>query len=297
MRSLRALVPLLVLAAACSSSAGTGFGGSDAGDDPKPDTELVLRFSYEGGFVPAEFRLTNIPVVSVYADGRVIVQGAQIEIYPPPAMTGLFQRTLSEQGLSELRRAAVEAGLDGPDRRYDYPLVADAADSVFIYVDEAGERHEMRAYALDISEGDQSLPGEPDERTPEALSAEDREARRKLAEFQAKITDLGSWLGDEVGPETSYEPHALRLFVKDYQGDPQVPQQPRDWPLDTPLASFGETFGTFGYRCGTVEGEAKAKLEAELRNANTLTPWVDGDAQFNLVVRPLLPDESGCPQD
>jgi hypothetical protein len=285
MRPLRALVPLILVATACSSSTGNDFGGSDPGKD---DAKLVLRISYEGGFVPPEFTLKNLPFLNVYADGRVIVEGAQIEIYPQPATVGLFQRTLSERGLSELRKAAVEAGLTGPDRRYDYPLVADASDTVFVYVDEDGERHEIRVYAMGMGEGLKE-PGSD-------IPAEDQQARERLAEFQSKVTDLDNWLGDEVGPETGYEPHALRVFAKAYEGDPELPQESVEWPLDTSLATFGEAYGTFGYRCGTVDGDAKSKLQAELRNANTLTPWTDAGAEFTLVVRPLLPDESGCPE-
>lgn len=284
----RAFLPLLLATAACSSNASTTFGGSP------PDaasTQLVVKIGYEGGFVPVEYNLTSLPLVSVYADGTVLVQGPQIEIYPPPAMIPLNARTVTPAGLDKIRRAAEDAGLTGPNRRYDYPLVADASDSVFTYLEADGTRHEIRAYALDIT-GEAGGPGTN-------LSAEDTKARRALAEFQTKMTDLASWLGSDVSQERSYDPRALRVFVREYQAvdDPAVrDQQPREWPLpDQPLTSFGTATSVEGYRCGTLQDQAAATLQAELRQANTLTPWTSAGGTFSLSVRPLLPDESGCP--
>ncbi|HVA85136.1 MAG TPA: hypothetical protein VNF73_02335 [Candidatus Saccharimonadales bacterium] len=42
-------------------------------------------------------------------------------------------------------------------------------------------------------------------------------------------------------------------------------------------------------------GADLATVEPLLQRASTLTPWTSGGHRWSIVVRPLLPDESGCP--
>ncbi len=84
------------------------------------------------------------------------------------------------------------------------------------------------------------------------------------------------------------------MFTGPYRGDPQVPQRPVRWPLATPLDRLVSTTTAGGLRCGVVTGDDLRALLPKLETANTLTPWVDGGGRSSLLVRPLLPDETGC---
>ena len=78
-----ALTVLLTLAACAETPVDPGAGGIDhstAADD------VLVRLSYEGGFVPVEWTYTNFAFYSLLGDGTLIVPGAQIEIYPGPAL-------------------------------------------------------------------------------------------------------------------------------------------------------------------------------------------------------------------
>ena len=52
----------------------------------------MFRATWEGGFVTPESLLARLPIVVVYADGRVITQGPQIDIYPGPLMPNLQEQ-------------------------------------------------------------------------------------------------------------------------------------------------------------------------------------------------------------
>ena len=78
------------LASACANAPtddGTGDGGGISYHTGA--TQVVLRIEQGGGFVPIEWNLTNMPMVSLFGDGLVVMPGAQIEIYPGPALPAL----------------------------------------------------------------------------------------------------------------------------------------------------------------------------------------------------------------
>jgi hypothetical protein len=47
-------------------------------------------------------------------------------------------------------------------------------------------------------------------------------------------------------------------------------------------------------RCGTVEGADAATLTPLFEKANSETHWSSGGKTYHLMVRSLLPGESGC---
>jgi len=49
-------------------------------------------------------------------------------------------------------------------------------------------------------------------------------------------------------------------------------------------------------RCAVLTGADADALRGPLSNANTLTHWRSGGKTFVVQPRPLLPDETGCPQ-
>jgi hypothetical protein len=305
MTSMRRPILLLALISLGLSSCGGLLDGDDPGpggdptdppgiDHPSGPDQLVLRIDSGGGFVPPEFLLTDLPDLSLLGDGRLVVLGPQIEIYPGPALPNLQVRQLTEDGMQALLEAAREAGLFGPDAHYDNACVTDLPTTTFTLVAE-GETHVISAYALGV--GDQE-----EDNLDCVPSRADAAARRKLAEFQELAFGLDAWMPEgSVGPEQEFAFDELRLFVEPATfnsiGDQGIEPTVVDWPLDTPLADFGEPTpdAPAGERCGTVSGADLDVLMSDLREANQLTLWESDGQTYRLFLRPLLPDESGCP--
>ncbi len=287
------VISLAILAGACAnapSGGGPGDGGSggDTGiNSPTGSGQLVLRIERGGGFVPVEYHLTNLPMVSLYGDGLLVTPGAQIQIYPGPALPALSQQRLSPEAIQLLLQAAIDAGLD---KGRDYTdlgsmMVADAPTTTFtLTVD--GQTHTTQVYALDFDLGPQ----------PDGMSEEEFQARKDLLAFQTKASDL-TWLPDgSVTDQGTYRVTALRIFSSPYQPDESLPQAPIEWPLMPGLELFGGSFENApgGMRCGTVAADAAVSLLPLAEQANQLTPWTSDGARYGLLFRPLLPDESGC---
>ncbi|MCS7246521.1 MAG: hypothetical protein NZ696_02840 [Thermomicrobium sp.] len=260
---------------------------------PSGPNDLVLRIETTGGLIPPSVLPTELPELSVYGDGTVIQLGPQITLYPPPALPNLLVSRITEDGLQRLLREAAAAGLLAGDA--DYPLqgVYDAP-TTFFTVNAGGRVSRVSVYALGIEH-----PDDP------RLSPEHRLARRRLAEFAQKATDLLSWLPPETIRERENPFVITRLQVvvlpaespEAPQPEPDVQVAVRPWPLPTPLAEFGAAAPWVGptARCAVVSSrkELPPLLDA-LRTASTLTRWRSDGTHYVLLVRPLLPDEEGC---
>jgi hypothetical protein len=294
------LLPVLLLAACgrlnddgdTGSSGSTGATGSsgDTGssggiDHPTAADELVLRVQTGGGFVPVEYNLRSVPGFSLFGDGTLIVEGPMIEIYPPPALPNLQASRLTEEAVQVILEEAERAGLLGPDATYDYPCIADAPTTTFTIVVD-GATHTISAYALGFDEGSGSG----------TCDGVDSEARAALSEFWAMLGDLSSWLpAGSMSTEQEYVPTEMRVYVRPYLGDAELVQEPIDWPLDTPLSSFGEPDANLtDTRCAVVSGADLEELLPLAQTANQLTPWMSDGTEHALVFRPLLPDEHTC---
>jgi hypothetical protein len=283
------MLVLGLLTAACANDRATGEatdGGSGEIAYPTGANQVILRISQGGGFTPINFNLTNIPMVSLFGDGLFVTPGAQIEIYPGPALPAIAQERLSVAAIESLLQAALDAGLD-TDRDYtDLGRVgiADASTTTFILTVE-GKTHITNVYALG------ELGAKPD-----GMSQDEYRARQQLLSFQAKASDL-SWLPEgSTSDAGSFQPAVVRVFVSDYQPDQSLTEPPIGWPLTPGLASFGEPIsgGLQGMRCGAVDGADAQTLLTLAEEANQLTPWTSDGARYATLFRPLLPDESGC---
>lgn len=288
MRSTAMIVAGALLLAACgrlTGGGGTGTTGPTGGpgiEHPTGADELVLRVEQRDGFVPFEYTLTQVPSWSLYGDGRVIVVGPQIEIYPGPALPNLLVFRLTEEGVQVVLAAARDAGLMDRDASYPNPCITDVPATVFTTT-AGGRTTVVSADALEMG--------------PSACPGVDDEARAKLETFWSKLTDLASWLPQgSVGAEEPYIATEIRIYVRPYRGEPDLAQEPIAWPLDTPLADFGEPFEGAGenMRCGVVSGAELETLLPLLERANQLTPWESAGERYGLLLRPLLPDEHGC---
>jgi hypothetical protein len=277
-----AMLTLGLAAAGCANASDTG---DDGVDHPVGADQLILRVSMEGGFVPIEYTLTALPGFSLLGDGTVVTLGPQIEIYPGPALPALVATPVSEEGVQQIIRYAVDAGLL-EDRSYEdmgSVGIADASTTVFT-LNAAGVTHTTRVYAL----------SELAQRPPR-MSDEEFEARRVLQDFQVRLGTLRTWLPEgSVGDDGAYAPAAMRVFVGEYRPDPGLTQSPIDWPLTPGLGGFGTPAPPSDLRCGVVDGDDLATLMPLAQQANQLTPWVSDGTRYGIIFRPLLPGESGC---
>jgi hypothetical protein len=285
------LVPVLLLSACGRLNDDDGPGssgptGGTSGIDHLPGADqLVLRVATGGGFVPVEFNLRAVPGVSIFGDGRMIVEGPQIEIYPGPALPNLQVSRLTGEAVQAILEEAERAGILDGDASYDYPCIADAPTTTFTVVTD-GVTHTVSAYALGFEEG-----------MGQGSCAEvDSQARARLADFSTKLGDL-SWLPrGSVGAAEEYVPKEMRVYVRPYQGaDPELEQVPVPWPLADGLGTFGRPDPNLAdTRCGVVAGSDLEALLPLAREANELTPWTSDGSTYGLIFRPLLPDEHTC---
>jgi hypothetical protein len=108
---------------------------------------------------------------------------------------------------------------------------------------------------------------------------------------------IGTWLESELGPVQEFVPDRVALLLT-APTDQGMPNQPVEWPFDTPLAEAGVAFpAEEGARCVTLSGDALTAIWPALRDANQLTVFVDGaGTQGAPTVCILVPgDESPCP--
>jgi len=281
-----ALLAIAAVAAACVGSAGAA--GSTPSPEPVDPAKVIFRVTWEGGFVTPEMLLGRLPAIVVQADGRVITQGPVLAIYPGPFMPNLQERTLSEAGLERLIALARENDLL-KDVHYDFPGIADAADTVLeIYLD--GQSYRVSAYAL-------AEAGFEGEIAPAIeLEPAEVEGRVALREFIDALMTVPE--ADYVDQPHTYELEALRLYVKPAQvvENSEFPgeQPPIAWPLDN-LATAGTAIDNPSVdRCLVVEGADLETILPLLQGANQLSVFESEGELYSLIPRPLYPGESGC---
>src|SRR5262245_41730535 len=131
-RTAAATIATLLALAACADAAPQGTGDGGGIDHSTAPDHVLVRVAWEGGFVPVEWTYTNLPIFSLYGDGKIVVPGAQIEIYPPPALPAISDRTVDEAGIQEILREAIDATADLPEDLDDMGMVtiADAPTTV-----------------------------------------------------------------------------------------------------------------------------------------------------------------------
>ena len=278
------LLPLVLVLAACAETPIDPGDGGGIDHATAPDHVLV-QISSEGGFTPVEWTYTNFPFYSLYGDGTNVLPGAQIEIYPGPALPAISSRHVDEAGIQAILEEAIAAVQDVPADLDDlgFMSIADASTTV-ITVSAGGVDRTIRVYAL----------GELTER-PDGMPEREYQARLQLQELVAKLTGPTDWMPEgSLGPESDYEASAARLFVGAYRPVEDLAQEPVSWPLGDGLARFGAPVAPGGYRCGVVQGADWDAVREAASLANELTPWTDGGTRSSILFRPLLPDETSC---
>ena len=269
---------------------GIGLGSGGSGGATASDV-LVLRVAYEGGFLQPSAQRVQIPFVSVYADGRIMSAGAVPAIFPGPLMTTVVVRSVGPDGAAAILKAAADAGLTGPDTTYPGNSPPIDMPSTVVTVVHDGQRTASTFGYLPPTPASPVVPGGSAGQVEAATSA----LLGRLAS--------GDTFGGTVGPEGTYQPLGFQVFAT--PGDPSaaapgtsatgpsLARPPVDWPLATPLTSFGkpDPRGADGARVGLVTGADAVALGPILANASQLTGFRSGGQVWTLAARPLLPDE------
>jgi hypothetical protein len=285
---------LLLLLAACSGGSGPS-GGQIA---HPPGDQLVLRVEHRGGFMVAGAFFTSVPAFTLLGDGRVIVPGAQLAIFPGPALPSLQVRQLTEAGVQTVLNAVAASGqfAASAEWRGAQNFVADAADTVFT-LNAEGRTVTVTIYGLGTF-----LPGE----APPNLPAAERPVHQALGQLLERLSSLDTWLRATAWAAQQtwqpYVPDALRLLVRDADADPPddsgIANQELPWPTAADPATFGAPTAFGEFRCGVVTGDEADAWYQALSNANQLTRFVADDHRYEVTVRPLLPDEPAeCPSE
>lgn len=288
-RATRAALPVIVLLSACGLLSPPPGGGPIAHPD---GTNVVVRIEWTGGFVPYEYLFTSLPRFTLLGDGRVLVEGPQIEIYPGPALPNVQVRRLTEEGVQSVLFRVFETGQFDANHSWTgaSQFIADANSTVFtIHAD--GREVVVDVYALGLAA---DLGGG----IPEAISPAEREAHRALGALEADLLNLDGWIAadDWADPAwQAYEPEALRLLVTDVTDtppvDPGLTPEPLPWPGRTPPTTIGDPSDVQDFRCGVVAGDEGATWLAALSSATELTRWSYEGRLYRVSPRPLLPGE------
>jgi hypothetical protein len=282
---MRAVVPAVgvaLLVAGCAERGGAAAPppSSESAPVTLPDDEsaLVLQVEYTGGFVTPESLAGRLPLISVYADGRVITEGPVIAIHPGPAWPNVQVQQADPAAVPTLVGHALAAGV-ADDTDLGMPGVADAPSTRFTVITAEGTTV-REVYAL--SEGG----------TDPMLTAEQQAARTELTDLLAELTDLPTTL--QPAEQAPYEPTAVAALARPWtaEADPPVGERPAvAWPGP---ALPGEPAGA-GLTCVVTAGDQTTAVTAAARGADQLTPWTTPDgAVWAVTFRPLLPHETGC---
>jgi hypothetical protein len=301
MSTLRPLlaVPIVLLVAACSAAAApspsASPGGSptvspspsptDAGEaleHPTGATDVILRMSQGGGFVPIGWAATEGPSFTLFGDGTVVTRD-ELAPFPDPGPSGLilaapfFTATMpSDQVDGLLRFALTEGGLGTARARYENGMIADAPTTTFT-VNAGGVEKTVEVYALGIA-----ADGDPDAPIKAAFVG-------LMERLQAIATEL---------PATGevYQPDRWRGALIEAEAG-QV-QDPIDWPWpDIDPSDFvaddaiGRGFPSRVMSLEELEVLGLGDLAGGIQNIGLTAP--DGGKLFQLAIRPLLADEVG----
>jgi hypothetical protein len=281
---------LSILLTACAAP-----GGSTGPIDHPTGDDLVLRIHYSGGMAGPILDFTGFPPFTLSGDGRVIVEGPQIESFPGPALPAVNVRRLSESGIQAVLNEVARTGLFGTSLAFRgaQNCVMDAGDTVFtLHAD--GKDVTVTVFGLGTLDLAVGCPGV----TPTEIAA-----HRALQNLSERLSNLEGWLPASAWAETtshSYQPEALRLVVRNADADPPdgsgIGNALLDWPDASDPATFGDPGPFEGRRCGIVSGQRAEDWYAALSEANQLTSFVKDDHRYEVTVRFMLPDEPlECP--
>ena len=266
-----------VLLAACA--------GSAPSPEPTPPAEAraLLRVTMQQALPPPS-TFSWLPSVVITLDGRVLTGGAVPAIFPGPLVNPVIERQLTAAGWAKIVAAARAFGLLGGANDFTGGGMPPGSMTARLQLVADGRAFDLVGDPTRIMVCI-TTPCDPQPGSPEAFGG-----------FLNRLSDVGSWLGADIGPESMYVPEGYAILVGPPPADDQgLAQPPIDWPFAGGFAAFGKTLADgSGGRCGSVTGADAAALRALLGAANQLTKWrdaADGGSFRGLMVRPLLPGD------
>lgn len=283
----RPFVPLTLAAAVLLTACG-GLGSSGEPIGHPTGDALILRVSYSGGLAGPGWDLLGSPGFSLLGDGRVMVPGAQIAIFPGPALPAVNVRRLSEAGIQAVLADLAGTGLFTTNVEFGgaQNCVMDASDAIFaLHADNRDVT--VKIYGLGTLDGGGGCPG---------VSATELAAHATLTRLQDRLQNFDAWLpsGSWANEWQAYHPEAMRLIVRNADADEPdrsgTPSGLVAWPASSDPATFGADT-EFGLSCGVVTGNEANEWYDLLGQANQLTLFTRGDHRYAVSVRFLLPDE------
>ena len=128
----------------------------------------------------SRYAFLNLPTLLVTGDGRLIVQGPQIEIYPGPLLPNLQVRTISEAGIQQLLATGRRARPAHAFVEYTDPTnIADAPYTV-VTISANGDTFVHEAYVLGLGgDGTESDEGAGEPRIVRRAGERRRHRRRR----------------------------------------------------------------------------------------------------------------------
>ena len=96
------------------ATAGASAGPSEAPSPSAATSSLLLKVTTEGGFINPGATLAALPIVAVYADGRIMTPGPVDAIYPGPLLAPVSVRDVGTSGAAAILAAIRQVGLDKP---------------------------------------------------------------------------------------------------------------------------------------------------------------------------------------
>ena len=242
--------------------------------------DVVLRFSYGGGFVPIEYLASQGPGFTLFGNGVVVFQRAATAA-PPPDANGVVKaipwRTakLDESQVQDLLAFALgQGGLGIARDSYPSTGVADAGDTIFtIHAGGVDKTVTINALGIDLQPGPASAA---------------RAAFNRLAE-RLRDFDRGGSIGSDVYQADRYR-GILGERAAAGNGAFAWPW-PAVKPADFVPGANGSGEPIAPHRAMSLDEVAALDLtgiEGGLQGLTLLGP--DGKA-YTLALRPLLPDE------
>jgi hypothetical protein len=261
------LLALCFLLLACAGSSANLADELNLNEDPD---SILLSVTSAGGFVPVEFMVNQGPHLVLTRGGQLIHQGPQIEIYPGPLLANWQVSQLDEESMLFVLEELDALNFDeiGQVENNDATGVADAPITTVRFYNQDGE-HSFAVYALGISEDS------TDSRVPILANLVDR---------------LGTMTGASA---TSYMPEMIQVVAGVGAGEiDEAVANVREWPL--PVSYEDMTQIGFDWRCAAYEGEEAQNLLSVFAEANQATRWTLGEVDYQILVRPLFPEETPC---
>ncbi len=297
-RPLSAAAALLLVVSACTGGAspaptgqpsptGTPPASEGPSATPEPsasgtDSAVLLEVTSEGGFINPVSSLAALPIVIVYADGRILTQAGPPSDLPDALLPRVDVRDTGADGAAAIAAAIHGVGLDAPQTG-DPGVAVDSGTSIFT-VTVGGATTTSRFAA--------SGPGGPGGPGVPGGGGGDPE-RTAAFELLNRLLDTTDDWGTANVAETTYAPVGFKVYA--------APADPGGssvaWPLATELASFGRPavpdLGMTGLRTGIVLGADAAALGPVLEAASAGTVFTSGGTTWAVYARPLLPHELG----